>query len=39
MTWPGETLLVLAVLFGVQLIISGMFRFVAALAFLGYCCR
>lgn len=30
--WPGETLLVLAVLFGVQLIISGIFRFVAALA-------
>jgi uncharacterized membrane protein HdeD (DUF308 family) len=30
--WPGETLLVLAVLFGIQLIISGIFRFVAALA-------
>jgi uncharacterized membrane protein HdeD (DUF308 family) len=32
LAWPGETLLVLAVLFGVQLIISGIFRFVAALA-------
>ena len=30
--WPGETLLVIAVLFGVQLIVSGIFRFVAALA-------
>jgi uncharacterized membrane protein HdeD (DUF308 family) len=30
--WPGETLLVLAVLFGVQLIVSGIFRFVAAFA-------
>jgi uncharacterized membrane protein HdeD (DUF308 family) len=32
LAWPGETLLVIAVLFGVQLIISGIFRFVAALA-------
>ena len=32
LVWPGETLLVLAVLFGVQLIVSGIFRFVAALA-------
>jgi uncharacterized membrane protein HdeD (DUF308 family) len=32
LTWPSETLLVLAVLFGVQLIVSGIFRFVAALA-------
>ena len=32
LAWPGETLLVVAVLFGVQLIVSGMFRFVAALA-------
>jgi len=32
LAWPGETLLVLAVLFGIQLIISGIFRFVAALA-------
>jgi uncharacterized membrane protein HdeD (DUF308 family) len=30
--WPGATLLVLAVLFGVQLIVSGIFRFVAAFA-------
>ena len=30
--WPGETLLVAAVLFGVQLIVSGVFRFGAALA-------
>ena len=32
LVWPGETLLVIAVLFGVQLIVSGIFRFVAALA-------
>jgi len=32
LAWPSETLLVLAVLFGVQLIVSGIFRFVAALA-------
>jgi uncharacterized membrane protein HdeD (DUF308 family) len=32
LVWPGETLLVAAVLFGVQLIVSGIFRFVAALA-------
>lgn len=32
LAWPGITLLVLAVLFGVQLIVSGVFRFVAALA-------
>jgi uncharacterized membrane protein HdeD (DUF308 family) len=32
LAWPGETLLVLAVLVGIQLIIFGMFRFVAALA-------
>src|SRR5580700_11565435 len=32
LAWPGETLLVLAVLFGIQLIVSGIFRFVAALA-------
>jgi uncharacterized membrane protein HdeD (DUF308 family) len=30
--WPSETLLVVAVLFGIQLIISGIFRFVAAFA-------
>src|SRR5580698_4452157 len=32
LAWPSETLLVLAVLFGIQLIVSGIFRFVAALA-------
>ena len=32
LAWPGETLLVLAVLLGVQLIVSGMFRLVTALA-------
>ena len=32
LVWPGETLLVVAVLFGIQLIVSGIFRFVAALA-------
>jgi uncharacterized membrane protein HdeD (DUF308 family) len=32
LVWPGQTLLVLAVVFGVQLIVSGIFRFVAALA-------
>ena len=32
LAWPGVTLLVLAVLFGVQLIVSGIFRLVAALA-------
>ena len=32
LAWPRETLLVLAVLFGIQLIISGIFRFVGALA-------
>ena len=32
LVWPGETLLVVAVLFGAQLIVSGVFRFVAALA-------
>jgi uncharacterized membrane protein HdeD (DUF308 family) len=32
LVWPNETLLVVAVVFGVQLIVSGIFRFVAALA-------
>src|SRR6201992_492446 len=32
LAWPGETLLVIAVLFGVQLIVSGIFRFGAAFA-------
>ena len=30
--WPGETLLVVAVLFGIQLLFSGVFRLVAALS-------
>ena len=30
--WPSETLVVVAVLFGIQLIISGIFRFVMAFA-------
>ena len=32
LVWPSETLLVIAVLFGIQLIIAGIFRFVAAFA-------
>jgi uncharacterized membrane protein HdeD (DUF308 family) len=32
LAWPGETLLVIAVLFGIQLIIAGIFRFVSAFA-------
>jgi uncharacterized membrane protein HdeD (DUF308 family) len=32
LAWPGATLLVIAVLFGVQLIFAGIFRFVAAFA-------
>ncbi len=32
LAWPGATLLVIAVLFGVQLIIAGIFRFVGAFA-------
>jgi uncharacterized membrane protein HdeD (DUF308 family) len=32
LAWPGATLLVIAVLFGVQLIVAGIFRFVAAFA-------
>jgi uncharacterized membrane protein HdeD (DUF308 family) len=32
LAWPGETLLVIAVLFGIQLIIAGIFRFVTAFA-------
>jgi uncharacterized membrane protein HdeD (DUF308 family) len=32
LAWPGETLLVIAVLFGVQLIVAGIFRFVSAFA-------
>jgi uncharacterized membrane protein HdeD (DUF308 family) len=30
--WPGRTIVVLAVLFGIQLVVAGIFRFVAALA-------
>jgi uncharacterized membrane protein HdeD (DUF308 family) len=30
--WPGRTLQVIAVLFGIQLVVAGIFRFVAALA-------
>lgn len=32
LVWPSQTLLVLAVLFGIQLIVFGIFRFVAAFA-------
>jgi uncharacterized membrane protein HdeD (DUF308 family) len=32
LAWPGETLVVIAVLFGIQLIIAGIFRFVTAFA-------
>jgi uncharacterized membrane protein HdeD (DUF308 family) len=32
LSWPGRTVVVLAVLFGVQLVVAGIFRFVAALA-------
>lgn len=32
LAWPGRTLLVVAVLFGVQLIVMGIFRFVSAFA-------
>ncbi len=32
LAWPGRTVVVLAVLFGIQLVVAGIFRFVAALA-------
>jgi uncharacterized membrane protein HdeD (DUF308 family) len=32
LAWPGPTLIVVAILFGIQLIVSGIFRFVAAFA-------
>src|SRR5580704_16664271 len=32
LAWPGPTLIVVAVMFGVQLIVTGIFRFVAAFA-------
>ena len=31
--WPGKTLVVIAVIFGFQLIVTGIFRFVSAFAF------
>jgi uncharacterized membrane protein HdeD (DUF308 family) len=30
--WPGRTIVVIAVLFGIQLVVAGIFRFIAALA-------
>jgi uncharacterized membrane protein HdeD (DUF308 family) len=32
LAWPGRTIVVVAVLFGAQLVVAGIFRFVAALA-------
>jgi uncharacterized membrane protein HdeD (DUF308 family) len=32
LAWPGRTLVVVAVLFGIQLIVTGIFRFAAAFA-------
>ena len=32
LAWPGRTIVVVAVLFGIQLVVAGIFRFVAALA-------
>jgi len=32
LVWPGRTLVVVAVLFGIQLIVMGIFRFVSAIA-------
>lgn len=32
LVWPGRTLVVIAVLFGIQLIVTGIFRFIAAFA-------
>src|ERR1700716_3909991 len=32
LAWPGRTLIVIAVLFGIQLVVTGIFRFVAAFA-------
>jgi uncharacterized membrane protein HdeD (DUF308 family) len=32
LVWPGRTIVVIAVLFGIQLIVAGIFRFVAAFA-------
>jgi uncharacterized membrane protein HdeD (DUF308 family) len=33
LAWPGPTLVVIAVLFGIQLIVTGIFRFVSAFSF------
>jgi uncharacterized membrane protein HdeD (DUF308 family) len=35
LVWPGHTLVALAVLFGLQLVVSGLFRLVAAIALTG----
>jgi uncharacterized membrane protein HdeD (DUF308 family) len=32
LAWPGRTIVAIAVLFGLQLVVAGLFRFVAALA-------
>jgi uncharacterized membrane protein HdeD (DUF308 family) len=32
LVWPGRTIVAIAVLFGIQLVVAGIFRFVAALA-------
>jgi uncharacterized membrane protein HdeD (DUF308 family) len=32
LVWPGPTIVVVAVLFGIQLVVAGIYRFVAALA-------
>jgi uncharacterized membrane protein HdeD (DUF308 family) len=32
LVWPGRTLVAVAVLFGIQLVLAGIFRFVMALA-------
>jgi uncharacterized membrane protein HdeD (DUF308 family) len=32
LAWPGVTLLVIAILFGIQLVVTGLFRFVSAFA-------
>jgi uncharacterized membrane protein HdeD (DUF308 family) len=32
LAWPGRTIVVIAVLFGIQLVVAGIFRFIAALA-------
>src|ERR1700745_4418271 len=32
LAWPGRTLIVVAVLFGIQLVVTGIFRFVGAFA-------